>query len=91
MQIRDIPAIKMLGAEAHNVICGQNDTTPTLCDTPEDSGGMANSISCLGAADSKASFNPHPLGIAKQHANLVCVQQVSRFGRAESARLRGLV
>ena len=43
MQIRDILAIKMLGADAHNVICAQNDTTPTLCDTPQDSGGIANS------------------------------------------------
>ena len=38
MQIRDIPAIIMLGADAHNVICAQNDTTPTLCETPEDRG-----------------------------------------------------
>ena len=69
MQIRVLPAIIMLGADAHDVFCAQNDASPMLCVTREDRGvGYFNIIF---RCSSLQVFKPHPLETAKLHANFV--------------------
>ena len=62
-------------ADAHGVICAQNDSSPTLCEAPEDRGVgyfyFMCRCSCL------QGFNPHPVQIASLHANVVQVQLAS--------------
>ena len=62
-------AITMPVADAYGDICAQNDSSPILCEAPEDRGvGYFYFIfrcSCL------QGFNPHPMVIGKLHANLV--------------------
>ena len=69
-------AITMPVADAYGDICAQNDSSPTLCEAPEDRGvGYFYFIfrcSCL------QGFNPYPMVIGKLPANLAWVQLAGR-------------
>ena len=69
-------------ADAHGVICAQNDSSPTLCEAPEDRGGGYFYFTCW--CSCLQGFNPHPVLIAKLPSNLAWVQLAGRcsYGKA---------
>ena len=72
MLIRSVPLKIMRVADAHGVFCAQNDSSPTLCEAPEDRGvGYFYFIFRCSFSSCLQGFNPHPMVIGKLHANLV--------------------
>ena len=79
-------AITMPVADAYGDICAQNDSSPTLCEAPEDRG--VDYFYFMFRCSWLQGFNPHPVLIAKLPSNLAWVQLAGSCLYGESGRLR---